>query len=232
MVASIRRFLDLQAGSLWRDMRILLPVSEGTFLDVGCGAQPFRRLIPETVLYTGIDTADAESHFGYKVPNTLYFEGTTWPIADNSVETILCTETIEHVLDPSTVLDEARRCLKPGGRFILTVPFAARWHYIPHDYWRFTPSSLQHLLTLSGFSQIAVYSRGDQLTVACYKAMALFTPWLFPQSGSPVVRLLRQFAGLLLSPIFILLAVIGNLSLRASFGDDCLGYTILAMRST
>jgi hypothetical protein len=35
---------------------------------------------------------------------------------------------------------------------------------------------------------------------------------------------------LLFLPLFVLLAVIANLSLSGSGGDDCLGYTVLAVR--
>ncbi len=86
-------------------------------------------------------------------------------------DTVLCTETLEHVLDPPGFLAEAKRSLRPGGRLILTVPFAARWHYVPFDYWRFTPSGIKHLLSESGFTEIKVYRRGNALTVACYKVI-------------------------------------------------------------
>jgi hypothetical protein len=32
-------------------------------------------------------------------------------------------------------------------------------------------------------------------------------------------------------PLFVLLAIVANLSLRSRGGDDCLGYTVLAIRS-
>ena len=64
---------------------------------------------------------------------------------------------MEHVPEPAGFLAEASRCLRPGGRLLLTVPFAARWHYIPHDYWRFTPSALERLLSAAGFDRIAIY---------------------------------------------------------------------------
>ena len=69
------------------------------------------------------------------MPDTKYYQGTRWPIADGSVDLVLCTETLEHVPEPSGFLDEAFRCLTHDGRLLVTVPFSARWHYIPHDYW-------------------------------------------------------------------------------------------------
>jgi SAM-dependent methyltransferase len=228
---ALRGVFDLQLGSIRRDVRSFLGGVRGRLLDVGCGAQPFRALVPEGVSYVGIDTREALDHFGYQIPDTIYFEGPTWPVEDESCDAILCTEVLEHVLDPKRFLREAHRCLAPGGRLCLTVPFAARWHYIPHDYWRYTPSCLDHLLTTAGFRSVEVYGRGDALTVACYKVMALMLPFLFPQGVGPVASLARRAVGILLLPAFLLTAIVANLSLSWPGGaEDCLGYTVLTER--
>src|ERR1039458_6922094 len=74
--------------------------------------------------------------------------------------------TPEHVLDTKQFLGEAARSLRAGGTILLTVPFAARWHFVPYDYWRFTPSSMDHLLREAGFAGVRVYARGNSGTVA------------------------------------------------------------------
>jgi SAM-dependent methyltransferase len=229
-LAAARRFFDIQAGSAWRDLSAVLPSLNGTVLDVGCGAQPFRSLINPKATYLGIDTDDAKAHFGYEMPNTTYFSGDLWPVAGSSVNTVLCTETLEHVLETRRFLAEAARCLVPGGTLLLTIPFAARWHFIPYDYWRFTPSSLSHLLSSSGFHSARVYARGNAYTVACYKVMTLILLLLMPQTASKVSGLLLRLAGLVFLPLFLLLALIANLSFRGRGGDDCLGYTVFAIR--
>jgi SAM-dependent methyltransferase len=231
LLAAERRFFDIQAGSAWRDLRAVLPSLRGTVLDVGCGAQPFRSLVNPQATYQGIDTDEAKAHFGYEMPNTTYFSGDTWPVAAASANVVLCTETLEHVLDTRHFLAEAARSLAPGGTLLLTVPFAARWHFIPYDYWRFTPSSLNQLLTAAGFHNVRVYARGNAFTVACYKLMTLLLLLLMPQTASRFTALLLRLAGVLSLPLFILLAVLANLSLRNRGGDDCLGYTVLAVRS-
>ena len=230
LAAAARRLLDLQAGTLWADLGRLLPDARGSILDVGCGAQPYRTLVHPDATYTGIDYADARRHFGYSMPDTTYYEGGRWPVPDASVDLVLSTETLEHVADPPAFLAEAFRCLKPGGRLLLTVPFSARWHYIPHDYWRFTPSGLDRLLTAAGFSRVAVFARGNALTVACYKAMALPLSGLLSGVGSPWMRLPVRVASLLLLPAVLVLAIIANASLAFRGGADCLGYTVLATR--
>src|SRR5437660_4626608 len=82
IVTLIRRFLDLQMASIWADVAAELPSVRGTALDVGCGAQPFRELFNPNVRYRGVDTVDAKSHFGYNVPDTTYYDGDVWPVAD------------------------------------------------------------------------------------------------------------------------------------------------------
>lgn len=226
----LRRFVDLQAGSIWRDLRSELAAARGSLLDIGCGAQVYRDLVPAEVAYLGIDTSDAKARFGYDVPDTSYFDGDDWGVADGAFDTALCTEVLEHIADPRAFLARTNRCLRPGGRLVLSVPFAARWHFIPHDYWRYTPTSLQMLLTEAGFDQVSVHARGNPLTVACYKVMALHLLLLFGPGAGPL-GLLQRAAGVLLLPIFAVIALVANLSLASDWGDDCLGYTVTARRN-
>ena len=229
--AGVRRFLDLQAGSIWRDLKAELARPHSSVLDVGCGAQPYRMLVHAADRYAGIDIADAKDYFGYEVPDTTYYTGDRWPVNDASAGLVLCTETLEHVRDPGVFLKEAARACRPGGKLLLTVPFAARWHFKPHDYWRYTPSSLRDLLEEQGFGDIFVFARGNHVTVACYKAMALMLPLLMPSRKRPVKNIFLRLLGLLLSPLLLVLAVIANISLATTRGgDDCLGFTAIATR--
>ncbi len=224
LLAAGRRMLDLQAASLWRDMRIELATVRGDVLDVGAGAQPYRTLLPGDVRYRAIDVAEGVSVFGYDLPDTERFDGHRWPVIDRSIDLVLATETLEHVLEPSLFLAEARRVLRKDGRLIVTVPFSARWHYIPHDYWRFTPSSLRSMLRAAGFSHIAIYARGNEVTVACNKTLALILMPLLRRHGHPAVRMLAA----LMLPLAAVLAFVGQVSLRDGGGEDCLGWTVVA----
>jgi SAM-dependent methyltransferase len=180
----LRRFLDLQAGSIWCDLRAELGLAAGKLIDIGCGAQIYRSLVPAQVAYHGVDTSNAKARFGYGVPDTHYFDGDDWGVEDATFDTALCTEVLEHIPDPAAFLARTHRCLRPGGRLVLTVPFAARWHFIPLDYWRYTPSSLHRLLTAAGFNDVCVRARGNPLTVACYKVMTLLLMLLFSSKPS------------------------------------------------
>lgn len=229
--AAVRRFFDIQEATIWRDLARLLSDVSGTVLDVGCGAQPFRGLLPDGTRYRGIDTIDAKERFGYEVPDVLYFDGGRWPVEDASADVILCTEVLEHVFDVEAFLGEARRCSRPRGMLVLTVPFAARWHYAPHDYWRFTPSSLALLLDQAGFTDVRVYQRGNPITVAAYKAMALLLPIIMPQTNRIAPRVALLLPGVLATAVLAGLAGIAQLSLAFDYGEDCLGYTLVATKA-
>jgi SAM-dependent methyltransferase len=230
VIAAVRRFYDIQAGSLWNELRDVLPGVTGTLLDVGCGAQPYRRLLSPAAVYVGIDTAEANEDFGYDIPDVRVIgPGGRWPVVDGEADLVLATETLEHVPDPAAFLTEARRSLRAGGRLLLTVPFAARWHYIPHDYWRFTPSGIKLILEQAGFGEVVVHARGNERTVACYKLLALLLPAALPQGSAGAMR--PGVRALLAAGPATLLAGLAQRSLRGEAGDDCLGYVVYATRA-
>ncbi len=227
----INHFFDLQKSTILGDLEDELPQVRGTALDAGCGIQPYRYLFSPEVRYIGLDTADSKAHFGYETPDTLYFSGTTWPLENQTVDFILCTETLEHIPTPLVFLKEAFRCLRPGGRILLTIPFEARWHFIPFDFWRFTPSGLELILKDSGFSDIKVFGRGNQLTVVCYKSMAFIYSLMLPVQSNIFFEWLCRFFGFLGLPLFLLAAVLANLTLGKEGPVDCLGYTVIAAKA-
>jgi SAM-dependent methyltransferase len=228
--ARLLRFFDLQSGTIWADLARELPSVTGTVVDVGCGLQPFRPLFGEGVKYIGIDYADTRETFAVQAPDTIYYSGDRWPLESETADFILCTETLEHVLDSRTFLAEVFRCLKPGGRAIFTVPFAARWHFVPYDYWRPTPSALDHLLRSAGLVDIGVYGRGNQLTVACYKSMGFVFSLLSPQPSNVAFEWLCRAVGAAGVPAMVTLAVLANLTMGWQGAVDFLGFTVTARR--
>jgi hypothetical protein len=84
------------------------------------------------------------------------------------------------------------------------------------------------LLSRAGFGDVRVYQRGNPVTVAAYKTMALLLPILMPQTSSVTLRLALLLPAVLAAPVLAALAAIAQLSLAFDYGDDCLGYTVLA----
>jgi len=109
--------------------------SELRILDIGSGGSSYHRFFPNR-FSIDIDPARAPD---------IVADAHDLPLKDEEFELILCTEVLEHVMDPKKVISEMWRVLKPGGKVILTTRFVYPLHDIPHDYWRFTKYGLHEL---------------------------------------------------------------------------------------
>jgi SAM-dependent methyltransferase len=65
---------------------------------------------------------------------------------DESVGTIVCLETLEHVADPLRAVQEMHRVLRPGGVLAISSLMFFPIHAHPWDFWRFTPEGFDLLL--------------------------------------------------------------------------------------
>ncbi len=66
-------------------------------------------------------------------------------ITDDYFDLIVCTEVLEHVLNPFKAVKEIYRILKKGGLTFVTTPFNFRIHGPLPDCWRFTEHGLREL---------------------------------------------------------------------------------------
>lgn len=81
-------------------------------------------------------------------------------LVDESVGSILCFDTLEHVEYPHKALNEMYRVLKPDGIAIISSVFHFPIHDYPYDYWRFTPEAFNSLL--KPFKTVFVGSSGPE----------------------------------------------------------------------
>lgn len=135
----------------------LLARAKGQFLDAGCGTQPFRSAVEGQV--DRYLTFDIEARAG-----ELDFTGDVQDMSavpDTSIDSLLCSEVLEHVPHPDRAVGEFARVLRPGGVLFVTVPFLARLHEEPHDYFRYTRYGLRRLLDEGGFDVDEIVETGS-----------------------------------------------------------------------
>lgn len=114
-------------------------------LDYGAGNSPYRNCIACTQYVR----ADLNQNTAGNI-DCIIEPGKPLALSDADFELILLLDVLEHVEDPSFVLDEVCRLLKPGGRVIVSLPFVYREHETPYDFTRYTSYGAQALFTAKG----------------------------------------------------------------------------------
>jgi SAM-dependent methyltransferase len=66
-------------------------------------------------------------------------------LPSDNFDIVICTEVLEHTLQPFNAVDEIKRILKPGGYAFVSTPFNFRIHGPLPDCWRFTEHGLRAL---------------------------------------------------------------------------------------
>jgi SAM-dependent methyltransferase len=100
---------------------------KGDLLEVGCGeGRGIDWLLPAITSYTAIDKiAPVVEKLQLKYPKGKFLSGNIPPLsafADNSFDSVVSFQVIEHIQDDRLFLQEIHRVLKPGGIALLTTP--------------------------------------------------------------------------------------------------------------
>lgn len=101
------------------------------------GARPYFKMAT-------IETLDIDVHSGATYIADLCNNNHD-TVPSHSFDYIVCTEVLEHTLQPFNAVDELERLLKHGGLVFVSVPFDFRIHGPLPDCWRFTEHGLRAL---------------------------------------------------------------------------------------
>lgn len=126
-----------------RQIRMLIEILGATsgpvrIVDVGCGDGTWTALARDTcgekfgtrVSFVGLDWSVGAlvQAQGRRLPVArASIDAPGLPLASASVDVVIMSEFIEHLVDTDAALDEARRVLVPGGTLLLSTPNLAAW---------------------------------------------------------------------------------------------------------
>jgi len=143
---------------------------ENYILDVG-GGRPFQKKLSRyKELFKGkrYETLDFSSEY----QPTIVADVHDMPLAEGSVDAILCLSVLEHLHNPQKAIDEIYRVLKRGGKFLGYTHFVYPYHArkgVYSDYFRFTEEALTHLFR--EFSKVEIKKEGGY-----FRALGFFMP--------------------------------------------------------
>jgi SAM-dependent methyltransferase len=138
---------------------------ERRILDVGCGIKPYEPFFRPYSSYVGVDVDNPAADLEGAAEDL--------PVDDASFDLVLCTQTLEHCLDPAAAVRELRRVVAPGGRVLASTHGVQVYHPAPEDLWRWTHAGLERLFTENG-EWSAVRVQPGSGTTACVAMLAAY----------------------------------------------------------
>jgi len=162
-------FLPRRLWHLHKNREVVKKVTGKRVLEVGCGSGTIvKRLLHKGKNVFGVDIGKKFLNFCHSSYKDAFFcsaDAEKLPFSDNSFDTIICSEVIEHLSEPEKSLKEFVRILHPNGELVITTPnISVRWALVEAIWTRirrkmletnhkcFTKKQLRFLLNSTGFT--------------------------------------------------------------------------------
>ncbi len=101
----------------------LSPPQQGRVLDLGCGdGKTGKELLDKGFVVDACDMDTNNFNFKGLIPFKECNLNNSLPYPDQTFDYVIFMEVIEHIYNPSYVISQIHRILKPGGRLILSTP--------------------------------------------------------------------------------------------------------------
>jgi 2-polyprenyl-3-methyl-5-hydroxy-6-metoxy-1,4-benzoquinol methylase len=128
-----------------------IPYIKGNLLEVGCGeGRGVAIMMDKAESYLGIDKIkEVIDSLSRKFPNATFQQAIIPPfteLTDNSFDTVISFQVIEHIENDRLYLEEIYRVLKPGGKAIISTPNIK--HTLSRNPWHIREYTAKELETL------------------------------------------------------------------------------------
>lgn len=177
-------------------------IASGKVLDIGCGRQSVCEYLASNCDYVSLDHPDTGANL-YDANPLVFGDAHKLPFADESLNTVLLIEVLEHLPEPDQAFSEALRVLSPNGQLLLSTPFLYPVHDAPQDFQRWTQYGLAHLLQNADIT----YSIKHMGTGCETSALLANIAW----SNLLLTLISRKPLALILTPLLAIGVLINNL---------------------
>lgn len=141
-------------------VRVLRTYGKGDLVDLGCGNAPLYGVygpLTDRVIWTDWEQS---KHAVFEKDLILDLNKPLDQIEDNSFDTVLLSDVLEHLVYPDNLIREIHRILRPHGVVLIGVPFMYWIHEPPHDFHRFTKFKLERFGSDAGFEVVEITETG------------------------------------------------------------------------
>lgn len=128
---------------------------QGAVLDFGCGSKPYIDEFAHCDSYLGVDL-EISGHDHVNSQVDYYYDGESLPWPNETFDSVVSFEVLEHLPDPFKSVREIRRVLKPNGILLVTIPFLYGEHEIPFDFQRWTSFGIKKFFEDLDFDEIEI----------------------------------------------------------------------------
>lgn len=150
--------------------------AKGDLLDLGCGKVPLYGMYQQQV--KTVTCVDWENSPHALLHVDVFADlNQRLPLDNNSFDTIILSDVLEHVRQPELLLEEVQRVLRPGGNLILNVPFYYWLHEEPSDFFRYTQFALKGLMEEARLEITHLQVNGGSTSVVFDVIMKRFSSW-------------------------------------------------------
>lgn len=139
-----------------------LPYISGVCTDIGSGHSIYKKFIfPYVDEYISVDKESIHQHM-FKTSQETFINADIkdLPFSNDSIDTVILTQVLEHIDDPFLAMNEIQRIMKKNGILLLSVPFIYQAHATPYDYFRFSEYTLRKLLSDYNYEIIEFHYQG------------------------------------------------------------------------
>lgn len=172
--------------------------ASGCVLNVGSGHGDIEDTLDHVSHIVSLDYPETGANL-YRSRPDVWGDAQHLPFGDNSIDTVLLLDVLEHVDDDLRALDEVCRVIRANGQLLLSIPFLYPLHDEPHDYRRLTEHAIRNHLQSRGLVIASCAAVGHPIqTASLLMAIALAKTALSAVANRSV-----------LSPLFVAVAAIG-----------------------
>lgn len=196
--------------------------AQGILLDLGCGNVPlfgtYRNYVDKTVCVDWNNTFHKNDFVDYYVDLNKEL-----PFEESSFDTVLLSDVLEHIKEPTSLWKEINRILKQGGHLILNVPFHYWIHEQPYDYYRYTKAALEYFAEESNFEILILEELGGGIEVLTDFHSKIICPKI-PLIGKELAIVIQKLN------LFFLKTGVGKKMLRNTSKSFALCYGLVAKK--